>query len=273
VSNYKYKEIFRNYNEIKDANNKTEVILFGSSIENHFDKDSQSNFRISEILDTLNNKKVKHISNPGFYMPVYFSFIKTFSSSTHKPVTFIVPINMRSFSPSWYGSRYNQFRDIDIALSLKTFMSKKYFSVEDSEKIKTGCKSEITFDEFMSTFFLSSNDNDLEKCVYYGFLIKPNNHVFNYLEKITNIKSKNLNIVFYFEPLDYSNLTKNQKSNLNQNIKFLKKLLNESKHEYVDLSRLINSEFFDYTRTFNEHTKQYGKYITAKSLNDFISSY
>jgi hypothetical protein len=274
INNYKYYEIFKNYGDSIKAKSQTDIILFGSSIENHTDYESESSFRISEILDTLTKKKVRHISNPGFYMPVYYSFIKSISSAQNtKPLTLIVPINMRSFSITWYGSRYNQFRDIDLALSPQTFINKEYFNVKNSKKIKIGCNTDISLDYFMASFFLSSNDNNLEKCVYYDYLIKPNNFVLNYLIKITNIKSKNLNIVFYFEPLDYLNLTENQRISLNQNINFLKKLLDEKRHEYIDLSKSIDSGLFDYKKTFNEHTKQFGKYLTAKHLNDSISFY
>lgn len=271
ISRFKYSDIFINYNKINDIDNKPDIILFGSSIENHIDINSKSNYRISEILDTLTYKKVIHISNPGFYMPVYHSFLKSISNfQSNKSLIALVPINMRSFSSTWYGSRYNQFRDIDIALSPEIFFNKNYFSSESIKNNPIGCSSNIMFSEFMSTFFMSAGDNELEKCVYYQIEINSNNYVLKFLKDILELQSNNLEVVFYFESLDYLELDYAQSKQLDKNIEIIKSLLNNYQSNYIDLSKSLNSNLFDYGKTFNEHLKQEGKYLTAKFLKDSI---
>ena len=271
VTNYKYYEIFKNYRDSVNNSNTSDIILFGSSVENHIDLKSESTYRISEILDTLTNKKVKHISNPGFSMPIYYSFVKSISMSNDiQPITFIIPINMRSFSNTWYGSRYNQFRDIDFALSIEIFQNKEYVNFNQKHKITNGCADELTYEQFMSGFFLNSEDNELERCVYFNFKIKPDNYVLKYIDKILKFNRDQITLYFYFEPLDYSNLSQIEKDSLDENILFIKDMLKMANVNYIDLSRSLNSDLFDYKFSVNEHTKQYGKYLTAKFLKDSL---
>lgn len=271
ITNYKYYDIFKNYKDLFNNENNSDIILFGSSVENHIDFKSESTLRISEILDTLTYKKVKHISNPGFYMPVYYSFIKSISMSRDlQPITFIIPINMRSFSNTWYGSRYNQFRDIDFALSIKIFQNKEYINVNQIHQITNGCDDELTYKQFISSFYLNSEDNELERCVYYNYKINPNNFVLKYIDQILKINIDQIKLYFYFEPLDYFKLSQIEKDSLDANILFIKDKLEMANIKYIDLSRSLNSDLFDYKFTVNEHTRQYGKYLTAKFLKDSL---
>jgi len=177
---------------------------------------------------------------------------------------------LRSFSESWYLSKFNQFRDFDYYLSIFNFFQKEYNQKSNLHKISLDCNKDYTLQDFLDTFYLSDSDNDLEKCVYYEFEIERDNFTLIYLEKILNNKYENLNLFFYFEPLDYKSLDLNQNFYLEQNKNLIKRKIETKNFNIIDISKLLGSDFFDYNKTFNEHTKQVGKFYTAKAILDSI---
>ena len=268
----KYDNVFSSMEDSIRKESDVNVILFGSSIEQHYDKNSDSHFSISEILDTISQKKITSISHPGFYLPVFSSFLDYIkkNNKNRKLEYLIIPLNLRSFSKPWYLSSYNQFRDIDYYLSIKKMMLKEYASSEQNLNIKLACNPDENLDGFLKTFSLSKNDNDFEKCVYYEFNIETENHTLKYLHSILKEEYLDFEILFYFEPLDYQSLTKKQLKYLERNIILIKNTLAKKQFKFVDLSKLLTTDQFDYYNSFNEHTKQIGKFHTAVEINKFI---
>ena len=269
----KYDNVFSSMEESIKKESDINVVLFGSSIEQHYDKNSDSHFSISEILDTISKKKIRGISHPGFYLPVFASFVDYIKNNNknRKLEYLIIPLNLRSFSKPWYLSSYNQFRDVDYCLSIKKMMLKEYASSEKNLNIKLACNPNENLDGFLKTFSLSKNDNDFEKCVYYEFNIETENHTLKYLHSILKEEYLDFEILFYFEPLDYQSLTKKQLNYLDQNINFLKNILAKKQIKFIDLSKLLSTDKFDYYNSFNEHTKQIGKFHTANEINKLIN--
>jgi hypothetical protein len=93
-----------------------EILFLGdSTVErvSRYDEDKRST---PEVLnDMIKDSDVVGISHSAYTMNHYYHLIKLFGVLRDKPKTVIIPVNMRSFSPSWYERPQFQFnRQIEI---------------------------------------------------------------------------------------------------------------------------------------------------------------
>ena len=261
---------------------KPEIIVLGSSVNNYYTANENDVRSVSEMLeDTLKTKMVLDISHPAFQSDIYLDIIN-FCKVDIDSSLFIVPINLRYFSPLWdlrpeyqFIDEKYFFRNLPHYINFMNFqkMSKNEFE-----------KTPIFFDEKkignvggFDRMYLSP---DMEKkkgfiSSYMQPIEQNNNKLVKLIEILKCGKENNLKILFYITPIDYrcaqSNKIKGFDKCVQNNIKVILNAMKGAK--VLDFSHSLNSDYFDYDIRPNEHLNMMGRRFLANELAVEIQKY
>lgn len=262
-----------------------DIILLGSSVNKYTAKSDKDKRSISEMLnDRIQDKQVIGISHGAYQLDIFEHLIKYIIRNKNKqPITIIVPINLRSFAPSWdlqptyqfvkekyyliglpYIINFKNYREIsykEFYMQPILFNNRKIGTVRefDNKEFKTDSLTDLRMG-FISHYMQPINE-DNEKLI-----------ALEEIDKISKQKS-DLKIVFYITPIDLrkaeSLKIKNFQSEVLKNIEIIKSKIKYS--ELIDLSFHFNSTLFDYKRRPDEHLNMYGRNEMAKILSEKIT--
>jgi len=140
------------------ANESPELLIFGDSVFLRVASDDDCSMSLQEILDTHYKDDVFQVSGSGYHSGIFERFSALLSTQVGKPGIVILPINLRSFSPTWDLNPLYQFHAEIKLLSLFESRSPNYmFSGEgtpsdlDNQSVILDCKGQklITLADFL----------------------------------------------------------------------------------------------------------------------------
>lgn len=261
-------------------------IFFGDSVNRHYAKNDTDKRSIAEMLDDKLAQSVTGISFYAYHSELYLEFIKYIHRTVpDKKVTILVPINLRSFSPEWDLRPNYQFLKEKYALNgypyWRQFNFKQYEIINKAtfeqtpilyKNKKIGVVARL--EKILPTV---ARDTSLQYGFIYHYMqaIPSDHRKIKALGEITRYsKSTNLDIRFYFTPIDYMLAEKigiqDFRAQVSRNKKAIQEGLNDSVIEIVDLSLLLDSTQFDFEKIPNEHLNQYGKVALVNRLESLF---
>ena len=213
---------------------KTEIIYFGSSVNEYKDQNDKDKRPISKILDSLNLQKVGAVSHGAYNIDLYYYYLIYYIKNKSLNKKFIFEINMSSFGPPWDKAHFYQFEKEKIILK-DNWMSPFYY----------------LFDVFHYNFStISKND-------YYNTNIEYKDSVLNkvgYLIELGGPPKKFEDIKLRIAANYMTNL-----NNENQKIISLRNMLNLVSENNIDI-------YFYFTQSIIVNVKNIGVMILLRLL-------
>jgi hypothetical protein len=279
------------------SKNYTNVLLFGSSVEQYSDSNDKDKRSISKMINSLSNKyRVESISGGAYHMDMFIELSKYIVKKLSHPKLIMVPINMRTFSPEWDKRPEYQFekeKKILNGFTIPEFIEYAYRKQIPSLFSKF---HPITQEDFENTFVFNGNRQvgkvkdflierknitDLNKYIKDGFVFhymysleKEHRKLKSMIELARILSASHIKVLFYITPVDYS---KGEFyfpglfiKRLKNNVDLINLLLINEGIQVLDLSLSLNSNFFSYEARPNEHLNEKGRMYVAKKLNENI---
>ncbi len=257
-------------------------IFFGDSVNRHYAKNDTDKRSIAEILDAQLVQSVTGISYYAYHSELYLAFIKHINrTAPNKKVTILIPINLRSFSPEWDLRPNYQFLKEKYALNGYPYW--RHFNFNQYELIHKATfeKTPILYENkkigtvatLEKMLPIAARDTSLRYGFIYHYMqaIPSDHRKIKALQEIAHFnKNRNLDIRFYFTPIDYMLAEKigiqDFRAQIASNKKVIQAGIQDSTTEIIDLSLLLDSTQFDYEKIPNEHLNQYGKEVLVHQL-------
>lgn len=278
---------FAEFKQLQEAL-KTEhpFIFFGDSVNRHYAKNDSDKRSIADMLDAKLEQSVTGISYYAYHSELYLEFIKYICKTVpDKKVVVLIPINLRSFSPEWDLRPNYQFLKEKYALNgypYWRYLNFKQYKIIPKTTFNTTpilYNNKEIGDVASLERMLPTAERDTS--LQYGFIYHymqtiPSDHrKIKALKEIAHYyKNSNLELQFYFTPIDYMLAEKvgveDFRIKVTQNKRSIQKGLKDSGIKIVDLSFLLDSTQFDYEKIPNEHLNQFGKKELISQLKAFF---
>ena len=280
----------------KAQKEKVDIVYFGDSSDTNYSNEDLDKRSISQMLkETLTNYSMVSISHPAYEADIFLEFCKYMVKQKYYPKVVIIPINMRSFSPSWDRNPGWQFEKEKTILENKLlFMFFKTIEAFDKNNKRF---NEITQSEFENTEVFSGEKavgivKDFEKhefrhyseenmknsiLYFYMFSLKNDHRKLKSLAEMAKILlENNIRPVFYITPIDYETGERyfpgEFSERLKNNVETIKSVLEENNFGVLDLSMDLKTNFFAWERYPNEHLNEKGRKYVTERIEEMIKS-
>lgn len=280
----------------KAKEEKVNVIYLGDSSASNYDLDDSDKRPLPQMIqEILDDYTLTSIDHAAYAAEMFLEFSKYMVRENYHPEFVVIPINIRSFSPSWDRYPGYQFEEEKAILKNKLlFMFLKTIEAFD----KDNSLSEISQSEFENTDVLNgkevvgkakdfeghefrnySEENMMKSIlVFYMFSLNQDHRKLESLSQIAKILTENnIKPIFYITPIDYETGEKyfpNQfLERLKENTETIKSVLKKNDVEVLDLSNKLSSDFFGWEKYPNEHLNEKGRKYVAKKIAGKISGY
>ncbi len=279
----KYFYDLNNFTTLQELNSaleqKTDVILFGSSVNRHVAKTDADKRILSEMLnDDLEKQSVQGISHPAYNSEMYLTLLRHVTFETYSPLV-VVPINLRSFSPEWDLRPNYQFEKERNLLRGNLFWN--FYSNIEPMNFNEYYNTEVYYEgQIVGTVYeLTKKSNPDSIISRNGFILhymqplKRSHRKLVALEELVKLSEvNNFELLFYITPIDYesANHIEGFKNRIIENIDEIKSVLDDSL--ILDLSFSLEKEFFDYELIPNEHLNMNGRARVSKEISDFVKN-
>lgn len=280
--------------------NQTEVILFGSSVNDYFAPNDSDKSSITDMLDSLTQTfDIVGIRRSAYNLDLYHDFCKYIVRQEYYPKLIIIPINMGTFGPAWDLRPDYQFererlilngrfrvhhlfmyvlqqhipwcRNIFHEISDKEFRAFPVF--HGSEKIGKVSEFEMNVDD------IQDQDRYIREglILYYLYLLKPDHRKLKSMVQIQRVLSDaGIDHLFYLTPIDYQTgeryFPNHFYHSLKENTQVVRRLLTEGGSVFLDMSTALDSSYFSYSLRPDEHLKDKGRLFVATKLDSAIRS-
>ena len=270
------------------------ILYFGDSVIKYSGPKDTDKSSISELLAKSSpTTSIADISSPAYHLKVFEAMLNYISNSSHKPEAIIIPVNLRSFSPSWDMAPGDQFEN-EIFYLNHHFLS--YFSkpLNILQAIKTKALSEETFmatpvyygqekigivKNFTDIKNPDMSEEDILKnkyIFYYMYDLSEDHRFIRSLKKIIEIADKtNIKLYVYITPIDFEGGTKYVGSDFAEqtknNTKKICAILEINNLPCLNLAFDLDSGYFDFDEFPNEHLNEQGRKYVADKLKESIA--
>ena len=276
---------FPEFQLLKEAlENEKSIILFGSSVNEHYAIDDKDKRSISELLDAfLPGHNVVGISHGAYQSDIYLEFVKYIARSGKKPII-IVPINLRYFSPEWDLRPEYQFnKEKNLLNGYPFIVNLKSREINESEFNNSPIYNGNEYVGKVLDFrYIPNKAKDRISEMSKGFVfhymqpLKANHQKLKSLFKICEIGNENdLKIIMYITPIDYTYAEKlgikKFRQQQHDNIYIIKSTLTSCETVLIDLSMTLNSSYFDHGNRPGEHLNIRGRLRVARALKTAIN--
>ncbi len=276
-----------------------DVVFFGDSAVSWSSPHDRSRVTIPQILDRmLPDKRVIDVSHASFDLRMFLDYVRYLSRTDRMPELFIIPVNIRNFSPEWYLKHSPMLAEIKNVLALKGTPAMHFmkplliFKAQDEEKIDFAYDNiRIVIDgrdmgrmkDFAGEDFADFSEDKLRKKLLIRFMytFEPDNPNMAALREIVRlIKDSPAKAVFYIAPFDYQTGVKYWgepfAERVNTNIHTVSSFLQQANMPVLDLSRALPSSYFTWSQDPaalypNEHLWMKGRLFVAQALTKYLS--
>lgn len=273
-----------------------DVVYFGDSSASNYGRNDSDKSSLPQMLGKiLGERTLVSIDNPAYAAGIFLEFSKYMIREKYYPEYVVIPINIRSFSPSWDKNPGYQFEDQKEILNSKlSFMFLKSIEAFD----KKNRLSEISQSEFENTdvfngeeivgkvkdfegheFRNYSEENMKDSILYfYMFSLTEDHRKISSLSQIAQILTENnIKPIFYITPVDYETGERyfpgQFSERLKHNTELIKSVLEKNNVRVMDLSTILGSDFFAWERYPNEHLNERGREYVVKKIAERIDGY
>lgn len=272
-----------------------EVIFFGDSAMAAADQNDKDKRSIAEFLqDQIAPFKVGRVDHGGYQLDLYLEFYKYIIRDGYQPKFVIIPINTRSFSPTWDMRPGYQFEWEKSILQKGRFgycvlyrpllvFSHSFKRITDKEFMATpvfnGLTQVGTVKDFEKIDYGSkTREVAMQKTIYdYMFSLSPSHRKLQSLLEIIKSRSPQTKLIFYVTPVNYEKgenyfpgIFKNR---LAENVAVVKNSVQGTGAVFLDLSVALPEEIFVGGKEkpfLDEHLNEEGRRFVAQSLAEII---
>ena len=277
--------------ELQEGLPECEVLFLSSSVDYYADEGDSDKRPISRMLDSLQQKKVLGISDAAYHMEIFKSYVNYLIRTEARPELVIFEVNLRSFSPEWnMRPEYSFDREIKVLENGYNFenifyrpllaLEEKSHALSQEEFLKTpvykGSEKVGLVQDYLFDDTIVNEEPITQKFIFhYLYALDADHKKIKALnEMIRESNSVGLELLFVVSPIDYTlgekYLPGEFLSMTDQNISFIKSVIESKGSHILDLSRLLTPEYFSYLKYPNEHLKERGRLAVASEISDWI---
>jgi hypothetical protein len=281
-----------------------DIVYLGDSVlDAVFDDDSDRSTLDRMLANQLLLRQVTQLSLPA-HNPDMFEVICDYMSYRDiKPRTAVVPVNMRSFSPSWEKRFSYQFSEEKRLLSnpflyrllikpLKIFKYNKDFierDVLESTPVFDGDREIGTVALLLSQMWYVEDVRKQYPGLQITEKLKRNSIAFQYLytmdennsrlqslvDTALKLREMEINAVFYLTPINYEFAVdyydQSARGRIEANAELVKRVMAKHGFEVLDYTFSLGRDKFGDIRLFpNEHLREQGRLFLAEQLAGYI---
>lgn len=273
---------------------KADIIYLGDSVLLQADADDRNKAAISDYLgELLPECRIKLIAGRAFHPGVYEAICSYILASGERPRTIIIPINLRSFSPSWDKRHIYQLND-EIRLLSNPCLYHFWFKPLEIFKARLDAsrdelESSNVFDDrrligTVASILKEMNDHPADapdslkrKSIAFLYLYRlddSHRKVRSLINIVSMLHKSGVQSILYVTPLDYrlcaSYYGDDFRPRVEKNIEVIKSSLKSQDIAVLDLAFSLESEFFSHSYYPNEHLKESGRRLVAEKLAEVI---
>ncbi len=281
------------------------ILFFGDSVMSSISKKDSNRKNLGQLLHVQleDSFKLLVIDDAGYNLIIFYHFLKAIEKSGIDFQKVIIPINLRSFSPQWFFNPTYQF---DFELSALDFFSKtgkeKPIFVDAENYRSTMEKRIIAYQNMDLDYDISKlnkvsqfekikatnpgSDEDmrfsrLRNIFTFHYLnqLHPEHRLLQHLKRIVDyFKGSNSDVLLYATPINhkagatlvgepFKKITESNRSIINNAIGEMEA---SSNIKYLDLSTLLDQEYFHHEFIANEHLNYEGRRRLAAKLKQAL---
>lgn len=279
IIEFKEDYIIKLKNGIKNDSN-INVMFFGSSVDRYSDSLDIDKTSISQRINNKTRLNVSGISrgaNNNRLHELFISFVVNNNKNSNLKY-FIIPINLRSYSPEWNLRPEYELENIHF------YFDKERIFQQRTNNRYTTYNYKVRFKDTLIGYQGEGYKNLKEDFIFkYLFELKNSNNTLESLKRLISIETHGINKIFYITPIDFETgnvLIHGFDDYLNNNIDFLKSILHDQ--IVIDLSKSLNSKSFSYPKrsnieneydfkgSVNEHLNEFGKEFVSDTLSKVL---
>lgn len=268
-----------------------DVLYFGDSVNFIVDPDDDDDRSISRMLDSLTPElSVAAIDHPAYHLRVFESFVDALAEQPRRPRAVVIPVNLRSFSPSWDRFPQYQFTDVRRELKygilwravekpLRTFhvlddFREVSWETYETTPVYSGTKKVGVVRDFDNpSYRRATRENRRNKFILeYMAAVSPDHRLLLALRRIA-ARARELNItpLFYLTPIDVETGTRfvgpSFTRQIEANAQTIRSQLKDVNPPPLDLSLSLPADRFHYASVYpNEHLDEAGRMFVAEQL-------
>lgn len=273
-----------------------QIIYFGDSVLDLRGPTDKGKTIPEMLQDLLPVNFVRSVNHDAYKANEYLLICRYFFRKKYYPKLMIIPINLRSFSPSLYDNPARQFKYLkaalanDINLYLFRLFPRPFFAivnfidpaitVEEYGNILVydGERSLGKIPDYDKLDFRNCSIEDIEKdiiCKYMYSLSNSQEKLAYLTDLVKLLKKENIGVVYYITPIDYETgtryLGKRFIDKVNSNILVLQKIFKENNVENpLDLVFALKSDSFYWEKSVYEHLDEKGRRLVAQEIAKMI---
>lgn len=281
----------------KNLKSGIQIIYFGDSVSEFISTKDLNKRTIPQLIQqNLPGVRIGTVIQGGYNMNVFLNYSKLIAKSSKPPKIVIIPINFRTFSPIWYKNPpflftkevlFLNFDGLPVDIVYKPLVFFKIIDLLERQQLKEFNNSKIynvdnvvgKLADFTKDDYGKSADEKMRNkiIVNYMFKLSQEHKLINSMQNLSQLlNTKNVKVVFYITPVDYKTAEQywgsSFKNNLEENVKFLKKIAKENNADLLDLSQDLDTTNFGWQEEtyINEHLNEKGRIFVAEAVTNFI---
>jgi len=268
----------RSYWEYLSSKDSPKILIFGDSVVDYVARNEQSHESLRELYINLFGKLANTfvVAGRGYHSELYFSYCRFIAQTTNPPNLVIVPINIRSFSPSWDLDPQFQFVELISELDEAYHGNKKFFykmpritplsnSIFSSVPLKFPGKNWMTIGDYRSISRNKPNSETdplwakrLDNIFTYHYMFpiyKQHRKLINLCQIVKLLQQNDVRILIYVTPINYRAGLKFVGEQfvdvVNSNIKIISESLLDLDIHEVQPPKVSPGVFLNYAYRFN----------------------
>jgi hypothetical protein len=274
-----------------------DIINFGDSVLRDVHPDDVDKRYIPDMLQSLLlDYRLASVDHFAYHPDIYADFCEYIARQKSRPQLVIVPVNMRSFSPTWdLRPRYHFIKEKQIlacdrpvleafakplfvlkAFDLQPIIYPEYINTPvyyDGEQVGI-CR------DYDNPDYKEYSDEHIKNKILYRYMLPlsaEHRKVMSLARIARVLKQNGVKVIFYATPIDHQACKEHWGDEFtrhyNENIEVVRKALQQNGAELLDLSCELAHEDFNWNLYPNEHMKEQGRMLVSTKLAERIKEF
>lgn len=274
-----------------------DVVYFGDSTTIDIAPDDADIRSLPEMVDdALPEQRVGRIAHYAYHGEVYEGYSRVLAESDSPPVTAIIPISMRAFSPAWDLRPDWQFEKEKFLLQHRAMWSR--IVLKPLTVFRYVDVAPISREEFEATVvyfgenaaghvrdYEGSWDGESPEAYFQGQFIyryayplsKEHRKLEALVRTVRNLHGAGIEPIVYITPLDHASgerwVGEEFLVQLEANVRLVMEVFAAEGVEVIDLSRSLGADAFCYEGEVHEHLDEGGREFVAEELVSALNAF